>query len=206
MNRLRALPVLTLLLLLGGASSANATVVLEVGLEEMTRASDLVFHGVVTRSDVVALEGNPTRLVTDVTFRMDTVLKGRALVQGDLLTIRLIGGRRGDFEVRIPGMPQFTAGDEVVLFLERTDAGFAITGLQQGRFQVDVDAETGERTVRRSVNGVAVGRFGAKGVFEMTEPPAAVDGIPLESLLQEIRLYEARGPLPKKAPEKGDPR
>jgi hypothetical protein len=40
--------------------------------------------------------------------------------------------------MRIPGMPRFAPGDEVVIFLEALPrGGFAITGLAQGVFRVE---------------------------------------------------------------------
>ncbi|GMV41266.1 MAG: hypothetical protein AMXMBFR64_29820 [Myxococcales bacterium] len=181
--------ILLMLLLL--AAPARATVVLEVGLDDMSRTSDVIFHGVVTRTDVVAVGGDATRLVTDVTFSLTEVLKGRALVPEPSFTLRLIGGQRGGLELRIPGMPRFSEGDEVVMFLERTEGGFAITGLSQGRFEVRVDAETGERVVDRSLGSVGVARFGAGGEFEMTEAPASLVRYPLANLLDEVRHWIA---------------
>lgn len=185
----RRATLLSLLLLLALAAPARATVVLEVGLDEMSRASDVIFHGTVTRTDVVALRGDATRLVTDVTFSLTEVLKGRALAPDPKFTLRLFGGARGGLELRIPGMPRFVVGDEVVMFLERTEGGFAITGLSQGRFGVRPDPETGEKVVDRSLGGVGVARFGAGGQFKMMEAPEKVERYPLSSLLDEVRYW-----------------
>lgn len=194
MSSLRA--VLPFLLLLALAAPARATVVLEVGLDEMSRSSDVIFHGTVTRTDVVALQGQATRLVTDITFSVAEVVKGRALAPDPTFTLRLIGGARNGLELRIPGMPRFTPGDEVLLFLERTDDGFALTGLSQGRFEVTRDPETGEAVVDRDVGGVGMARFGAKGAFEMTGPPQKIERIPLSAVLDEVRYWIATNPAP----------
>lgn len=193
-----ALPALLLLLAL--AAPARATVVLEVGLDELSRTSDVIFHGTVTRTDVVAVGGDATRLVTDVTFSVAQVIKGRALAPDPAFTLRLVGGARGGLEVRIPGMPRFAAGDEVVLFLERTDGGFAITGFSQGRFSVSRDPDTGEAVVDRDVSGLGMARFGAGGQFQMTEEPAPITRLPLDGFLDEVRHWIHTDPKPAGVP------
>jgi hypothetical protein len=178
---------LALLLALAFAAPARATVVLEVGLEEMTHASDLVLHGVVAKTDVVAVGGVPGHLVTDVTFRLVEVWKGERLAPDELFTLRLPGGTRGGLTLRVPGVPSFGVGNEVVLFLERTSGGFTPTGLTQGVFSVEI-GRGGEKLVSRRVGGVGVARLDS-GVFRMAEAPADVDGLPLRALRDEVMLY-----------------
>lgn len=43
--------------------------------------------------------------------------------------------------MQIPGMPRFSPGDEVVLLLERGPRGYALSGLAQGVFHVERDAD-----------------------------------------------------------------
>ena len=55
--------------------------------------------------------------------------------------------------MKIPGMPSFTAGEEVVVFLEKTQKNWALTGLSQGKFSVTTDT-LGNKTVTRSLDGI----------------------------------------------------
>jgi hypothetical protein len=54
-----------------------------------------------------------------------------------ILRVRLPGGRVDHSEVRIEGVPAFAAGEETVLFVEKTSAGdYGVTGWAQGTFRI----------------------------------------------------------------------
>ena len=40
--------------------------------------------------------------------------------KGQILKIRLVGGKIGEYTLAVPGMPSFRTKEEVVLFLEKT--------------------------------------------------------------------------------------
>jgi len=111
---------------------ANATTVIHRSIPEMTGVSELVISGVVTqvRQNQPSASGLPS---TKVTIAVDKVFKGFA--SAPTITISIPGGVRDGRIMRIPGMPSFDVGQEVVVFLERAAYGWIPSGLSNGKFQ-----------------------------------------------------------------------
>ena len=169
---------------------AQSTVVLEVGLEEMTHASQVIFRGAVAEVVVGERVGRDGAIVTTTTFHVVDVLKGSAHIPSTgKFALVLPGGTFGDRTLRIPGMPVFKEGEEVLLFLEATANGHTICGLQQGVFRVREDSASGVKVVSRHVAGVGMARFEANGQFIVAEGGENLEGYPLEALLKEVRFY-----------------
>ena len=134
------------LLLTGLLLPARATVVLPVALEGMAADAALIFHGrvsaVETRLDEVS-----QRVATYTTFDIIDAIKGSP---GTRYTVKQIGGRLpgARYELRIPGVPRFTEGEEYIVFLPPASRlGFqSPIGLSQGKFHID--RQQGVATVR----------------------------------------------------------
>ncbi len=176
------------------AASASATVILAVGLDELTRTSDVIFVGRVLRVGTVVPPGQVVH--TEIAFAPTEILKGQSAFRDGKLTLRVVGGRNGEYEVRIPGMPQFREGEEVLLFLQKTADNYAIAGLPLGVFRIHRDPATGKALVTRRLNGVGVARRGPDGVIRLGKPPRDIVDYPLEDLLAEIRAYIQAPPAP----------
>ncbi len=108
----------------------------QLSLQEMTSQAERIFVGKVTEVREGKDEyGVP---VTFVTFAVSHTLKGQVPQQ---LTIKQLGrrtpGEKGSI-LRIPGLPRYREGEEVVLFLHGTSAGgfTSPVGLGQGKFTV----------------------------------------------------------------------
>jgi hypothetical protein len=153
------------------ASSAFATVVLRMPLYELAKNSDVIVYGVVTEvnDDTATSVDGPFR--TEITFKIFRSIKGLKKVQGEL-RFTLPGGRAFDREMRIPGMPTFAKGDEVVMLLEATvNNRLTPTGLSQGVFYIDR-----ARKVSRQLNGMTLYDQGdIKGDF--LPAPITLDGL-----------------------------
>jgi hypothetical protein len=91
------------------------------------------------------------RIATISRFRVLEGVKGAVGATGAWpeVALTLPGGRVGDRRQVVPGIPQFRAGEESVLFLTAQNASGSPwpLGLFQGCYAVDI-AETGERRVR----------------------------------------------------------
>ncbi len=149
--------------------SARATVIQRVDFDTMTERASLVFYGTVTErfTHYRSREGAGSRaIVTTTSFDVHHVLKGPGaegtpVGKGESIPLRafqltLAGGSLDGLMARIPGMPEFTPGERVVLFLEATPrGGYAVLGFDQGRFLVEDDADGTPIAVRR-VRGAAV--------------------------------------------------
>ncbi len=115
-------------------STASGTMVRRLALEDLVRAADRIVVATVARVE----QGRDAAGVpaTFVTLRVSQTLKGRASQQ---LAIKQFGGTGlGAAGARIPGMPRYREGEEVVLFLHgESRAGFTSpVGLYQGKYQV----------------------------------------------------------------------
>lgn len=137
-----------------GATSLSAMVVVPVEFSEMVTTSDLVVHGrvVATRAQVV---GDRRTIETVVTLAVVDAIKGQP---GETVFFRVPGGQVGRYRRFMVGAPEFTSGDEVVLFLKGRPPGVPFPfGLSQGVYRVVRDAG-GRSLVTPPVVSEAAGR------------------------------------------------
>lgn len=179
--------------LLAFAAPASATTVLRVSVEKMALASDVILHGEVVTSRAVAVNGNPRHIRTDVVIKVTDLIKGQRGTRE--IKLELPGGKLGDWTMHFPGMPGFKDGEEVVLFLEKTQTNYAITGLSQGKFSVFTAKDGAKRLVRRNLDGLHFVAFGQKGEFQKTATPEQRTEQTVDALKAEIRqhLKQVRG-------------
>jgi len=115
---------------------AQATSVIPLYLEEMIDTSAAVFQGTCT-ANRTERDAETGFVVTRTTFAVHDVLKGSV---GNVHAIKQIGGTIPEekLEYRVEGVPQFTEGEEYIVFLAGVSAaGFSSPiGLQQGKFSV----------------------------------------------------------------------
>ena len=73
-----------------------------------------------------------THIYTTVTIQVSQYLKG---FLGPQIQFRQLGGKVGGKHLRVPGMPSFAAGEQVIVFLARDRAGkYQVLTAQQGKF------------------------------------------------------------------------
>jgi hypothetical protein len=124
----RLLPCLFLLL----ASPVLPATVVRLDLPELAqRAGRIVLARCLSASTERAESGIETRY----RFAVDQIVKGDTSATVELL---LPGGLLDGVRTRVPGMPDFAPGDEVVLFLSRAGGTGAVwpIGLGQGKYSV----------------------------------------------------------------------
>ena len=165
---------------------ASATTVLKVTVEQMTLASHTIVHGVVTASRAETVNGNPKHIRTVVDVEVRQLLRGTRGTRH--ITLNLPGGRVGDWAMQIPGMPSFTAGEEVVLFLEKTKDNWAISGLSQGKFTV-AKAPSGEKLVQRHLDGLHMMQRATDGRLAPVHQAKGQKLQTLSGLLAEVTAY-----------------
>jgi hypothetical protein len=137
----RGFAVLTLCLL---PAAGRATVLLPAEFREIVNGSDIIAYGRVVET-TVEWGDDRKRVDTLVTMQVGTYLKGD---RGTTLVFKVPGGTIGRYMNITVGAPQFTEGDEAVVFLNvrGTDLPF-VFGLNQGVFRVTVDRQTRRRIV-----------------------------------------------------------
>ncbi len=173
-----------LAVLMLGATHASATTVIQISLPQMTLGSDVILHGTVHTAAAVAVKGNERHIRTDIVIRIQSLLKGPRGMQ--TIKLELPGGKLGDWAINIPGMPSFTPGEEVVLFLEKTKFNWALTGLNQGKFTV-LKGPKGTKMVERNLRGTHfVRKDGSGRISNVYKAPGKIKQS-LNALLSEIR-------------------
>jgi hypothetical protein len=114
-----------------GASFVEASTVQKLSFDRLIGEADFIVLGRV--EELKSQQGRDRRSVsTVVTVSIDRQFKGPKLSS---VTIEQPGGSMGDIAQGIPGLPEFSSGEDVVLFLKRQRGGtFKIVGGKQGKF------------------------------------------------------------------------
>jgi hypothetical protein len=163
----------------------RATVLLPAEFREVVNGSDIIAYGRVIETRV---EWSDDRKHVDtlVTFQVGTYLKGGP---GEMLVFKVPGGTIGRFRNVLVGAPQFSSGDEAVLFLTSRGREFpSVFGLNQGVFRVSLDTETRRRLVtppllaRGDTPEVVV-----RGAASRRSLPLETFGAQVETVLKEAR-------------------
>ena len=123
--------VMALVVVIPTALHATTQVPVEFG--EMVQGSQLIVHG-----RVVDVRGQQTAdrrsIETVVTVAVTEALKGQP---GDTVTFRMPGGEVGRYRRVVVGVPRFTSGDDIVVFLRGAPPAMPMVfGLSQGLFRV----------------------------------------------------------------------
>jgi hypothetical protein len=173
-------------LMLATASTASATVMVEVPLEDLIQQADVIVHGTVV-STAVRLEMREGALEpqTITTIRVREWIAGGG---GDEVELRELGGVWQGGGVRFDGTPEYRAGEEVVVFLERRRdeaRDLRTLAMVQGKFEVRHGAPGVPSCVLRDLSGIAFARWadGQQTVSEPGEDPA----MELETFLDFVR-------------------
>lgn len=138
----RALAFLLLALV---STTLHATLIVPAEFREIVGGSQVIVYGRVTDVRAEWIASEPRRIDSIVTLDVSTYLKGGP---GESVTFRVPGGTIGRYRSTMVGAPQFSEGDEVVLFLRSNGPAIPhVFGLSQGVYRVRVDERTGQRLV-----------------------------------------------------------
>lgn len=162
---------------------AAALTVVALDLDALVAGSDLVLHGDVTATQVLDRRAEGRGIWTEIRLQVREVWKGDPKLAGRTFAWQSMGGTTKDgLTMAIPGMPQFVAGERVVVALERTSQGWVVTGGPQGKFQVTQE-RTGQWLVRRPVSDVhAVRKDGKTGKLQE---------VPLREVVRTLPQFKA---------------
>jgi hypothetical protein len=116
--------------------AAGATTLPELSGDEEIEQAQAIFRGRVEQVNAAreqTARGNP--IVTTVRFTRLAVYKGDV---NPMLSLRFLGGKVGDTEMRVDGMPQFEVGQEYILFVTPgQNRACPVVGWTQGSLKVD---------------------------------------------------------------------
>jgi hypothetical protein len=178
-----ALPFAAALIALLAATPASATIVKAMTVEEMAREATAVVVATVTGTTSAWEEG---RIVTRVTLAVSERLRGA--VGEDALEIAVPGGAVGDLAQQVPGTPQYSAGDEVFVFLWRgpEQRAYTVLGLSMGSFRIQRGVDKIEAVSDR--RGIGQARPNATGALEVQHVPGDAElRLPLDTLRARVR-------------------
>jgi hypothetical protein len=145
--------------------SPRATTVIAPTFEELVREADVVFEGEVieTRSRV-SVEGGAETIVTDVSFKVASVLKG---TPGPVTVLDFLG-------FKVDGVPTFARGDRDVIFANTSQRLLSpLVRVMYGRVRIVKDGPARQEFVRQ-FNGTplrdvaAIGSTRQQAVFSQT--------------------------------------
>jgi len=131
--RLAALVLLACLL-----PTTRATTVVQPTFDGLVESADYVVRAVVTAVDSEWRQNpkNPSEryIGSRVTLQVKEIIKGQP---PQPLVLEIVGGTVGDREFHIEGAPQFSVGDENILFVRNNGRSFfPLVGLMHGYFRV----------------------------------------------------------------------
>lgn len=183
----RMLPWLVFLLL--AAVPVSATTVVQFGTAQLADLSDTAVRGTVLGTES-RMHSEHQFIYTYVSIQVNEVLKGNPGLTGTVITLQELGGRIDRLTHSVPGVPSFTADEEVLTFLEnREDGYFRTYGMAQGKFRLETDARTGARLLTRpgDMNDAALAVVSNAVDLTPARPDGNYDAEPFLQALRERR-------------------
>jgi hypothetical protein len=151
-HRYRKISILIAAVLLTSAFviQTRATTLVQMDLNALARSAEIIVRAQCVHSET---RWESESIWTFDDFDVLEVFKGDP---PQALRVRLPGGRIGHTAVKIEGVPAFSAGEEIVLFLEKTSAGdFGVTSWAQGTFRIHREP-SGDARLTQDTSHVAV--------------------------------------------------
>jgi hypothetical protein len=142
--------IASLLLASGVVIEANATTLVRMDLAALAHSAEIIVRARCIHSET---KWESETISTFDDFAVLETFKG---APPQILRVRLPGGRVNRTEVKIEGVPQFRAGEETVLFVEKTSAGdYGVTSWAQGTFRIHREA-SGDARLTQDTSHFAV--------------------------------------------------
>lgn len=121
-----------------------ATTSQRLSLEQLAKEGDLVIRG-----HVQEMKGQEpsdrSAITTTVVISVEEQWKGPKV---STVTLKQPGGTAGEITQRVMGVPQFSVGEELILFVKKQKDGHYVTvGGQQGKFTIKTEPQTGKKVV-----------------------------------------------------------
>ena len=120
-------------LLLLATVSLRATTVQRLSLEDLVKKAHHIVAGRV-QSSRTYWSDNRKVILTDYTIDVNEDIKGQ---YKGTIEVTTIGGKIGQVELHVSGMPSFAKGEDVVVFTEASGRYEVVLGLAQGKFTVE---------------------------------------------------------------------
>jgi hypothetical protein len=165
----KKLPLLAFCFILLTTARTRAATVERLGLEDLVKKARAIVVGKVSGSRTY-WSADRKLILTDYTIDVDESIKGAA---SRSVAVTTVGGKIGDIELYVSGMPSFEKGESALVFIESSGMYQTVVGLGQGKFTVT----NGE--VANSIGGLS---------FADGRPGNRVK-MPLETFKAQIRTF-----------------
>ena len=166
-----------------GNISASATTYELVTFDELVTRADVIFVGEVTDVRAFPLDTprDGTIIKTRVIFRvLDPIWGTTSLLE----VFDFIGGKLGDVELVVAGMPKFEVGDRRVVFAYRNRSINPIVGFTQGLLQIRRDSGGVDRVF--TLGGVPLGQPESIGAGATAASVTPISPMPLSAFRDRI--------------------
>lgn len=171
-------PAISLLLFASLPERAEGGASLALSLGELVERADLIAHA---RAIASRSQFKGDRIVTEVDLVIERAIADISTRRE--LRITVPGGVVGGIGMRVEGAPQFTVGEELVLFAAESPRGLRTIGMSQGVFPVE--RRGGLRVVQPGGRGMALYRRDASGRL-MRSGGALSGAVPLSEFIAQI--------------------
>jgi hypothetical protein len=181
LRRFPALLAASLLL----AANLSATTVNPPEFPELVNQSDYIVRAVVTSVSSDYASPGSRKIVSQVALEVKEVIAGKP---PSPLVLRVVGGRVGDREMAIAGVPKFVVGEESILFVQGNGRQiYPLVRMAHGRYPILREAGSGREHMIRS-DGAAL-----RNVSEVSRPihivgkkPVQVDAAAAQAAVQAL--------------------
>ena len=138
--RLALISLAFAIMTVGGIGSAVALME-ALSISTLAKASTSIIRGEVIDTESMWNESGD-EIVTRATIRVQSDFKRQ--VSEELVTVEYLGGEVGEIGMMVSDSPQMFAGEEVIIFLEPSEAStdrqrFHVVGSAQGKFSLEED-------------------------------------------------------------------
>lgn len=190
-----ALAGLLLMGLLSLAGGALATQLEPLDLGALTARASHIVVGVVEGQRALWSDAARSSIVTEVRVRVTRGMRGAR--EGEVVTLRRLGGSVDGIGMRVVGEAGFSVGEEVLLFAEPRGEALSAVGMAQGKLHVAT--EGGRKVVYGSLAGAELVPGAGAARAAATAGPR-----PLDDVLREVAaLVQQKAPSKAAAPARG---
>jgi hypothetical protein len=152
-------------------------VVVQRNFPDLVQRAEQIVSGTVVDIGEATIDGSPVTLVTVADL---TVMKGAA---ADSITLELYGGNDGEYAVKVPDMPTFKEGEQLLLFIAGNGKNVCpLVGVWQGAFRLQFDESSGTDIVTSyggapiaGIVGGEIQHVGSRGDGGAASAPLSLD-------------------------------
>lgn len=180
-----------LVVVAAGMQPAAASTFIPLQRGDLVRLSTVIVAGEVTEASSYWLT-HPRVIMTGFKFRVEGVDKGTRVREGDVLQLRVLGGKVGKKRMVAHGFPTYVRGERCYLFLSvDANGAYQVIGGPQGKLDIQRDPLTGRDIIAGLPQQLADGGAGGPQVHTAGGPPPAFVDL-YDSITGRLWLSEVR--------------